>query len=262
MSEYYKLKRAEQEKISKIAGAVLTVLAHVVIAVFGVFTGLKYIYPPPEEKTILIDFTEDEVIRPRQERTGTVPKAANADPTRNINLVQSSEAQHVGTRQNEAPEATVGEDGDVEVPEPPREKEIDRRALFHAADNKTEKDTLAAQTAAKVTEALKAGHAQGNTRTGKTDSEPNARLKGRSVLGNLPKPSYGAKESGKVVVKIWVDQYGNVQRAIPGDEGTTVTDKTLWNSARVAAMEAHFNMDANAPALQQGTITYIFKVTK
>jgi len=57
-----------------------------------------------------------------------------------------------------------------------------------------------------------------------------------------------------------VDQYGNVTEAIPGAEGTTVTDKTLWNAARNAAMKAHFNMDAHAPAVQSGTITYIFKL--
>ena len=63
-----------------------------------------------------------------------------------------------------------------------------------------------------------------------------------------------------VVVQIKVDQYGNVKEAIPGVEGTTVTDKNLWNAARKAAMETHFNMSADAPALQQGTITYRFKL--
>lgn len=260
MAGNYKEERARQKTLGKVMGIAMTVFIHLFVALFGAFTGLKYIYPPPEEKAILIDFSESVPERPKQNRTGRAPTSVNADPQKKIELVQSSEAQHEGTKQNEAPEATVGEDGDVEVPEPPRNKEINKRALFHAADNKTDKDTLAAQTAAKVSDALKAGHAQGNTRTGKTSGAPNAKLKGRDVIGNLPNPKYGVQASGKVVVSIWVDQYGNVQRAVPGVEGTTVTDKTLWNAARVAAMEAHFNMDANAPALQQGTITYIFNL--
>ena len=71
---------------------------------------------------------------------------------------------------------------------------------------------------------------------------------------------YTSQESGKVVVKIWVDQYGKVQKAVPGVEGTTVTDKALWTAAKNAAMETGFNMSASAPALQEGTITYIFNL--
>ena len=123
-----------------------------------------------------------------------------------------------------------------------------------------EKDTLAPQTADKVTEALKAGHAQGNTRTGETSGEPNAKVAGRSVNGTLPRPSYPVQASGKVVVEIYVDNYGNVQKAVAGVEGTTVTDKNLWQAARKAALGAHFNMSADAPAMQKGTITYVFNL--
>ena len=63
-----------------------------------------------------------------------------------------------------------------------------------------------------------------------------------------------------IVVTIWVDQYGNVQKAAPGAEGTTLTDATLWAAARKAALEAHFNVEPDAPASQQGTITYNFKL--
>ena len=145
-------------------------------------------------------------------------------------------------------------------PEPPREKPIDKRALFHAADNNTVKDTLAPQTAREPSDALKAGHAQGNTKMGETSGEPNAKVEGRSVTGTLPRPSYNVQKSGKVVVQIWVDNYGQVQKAVAGVEGTTVSDKTLWQAARKAALGAHFNMSADAPPLQEGTITYIFNL--
>jgi len=62
------------------------------------------------------------------------------------------------------------------------------------------------------------------------------------------------------VVDIWVDNYGNVTKAIAGGQGTTVSNQALWAAARAAAMKAHFNQSADAPALQQGTITYIFKL--
>ena len=56
------------------------------------------------------------------------------------------------------------------------------------------------------------------------------------------------------------NQYGEVTEAIAGAEGTTVTDKTLWTAARNAALKAHFNPKADAPAVQSGTITYKFKL--
>ena len=261
MAEQYLKEREKQEKQSRASGAVFTVAVHVALLVSFFFAGFTYLDPPPpDQEQILIEFEEPEIKRPRQTWNGTRPQAIQPDRSKPINLVQRSEAQHEGTKSNEAPEAKVDEFGDVDIKEPKREKEIDRRALFHAADNKTEKDTLAQQTADKVTDALKAGHAQGNTKTGETSGQPNAKVPGRSVNGTLPRPTYGVQASGKVVVEIWVDQYGNVQKAVAGAEGTTVTDKTLWQAARKAALGAHFNMSADAPALQKGTITYIFNL--
>ena len=243
---------------STIIGGVLTVIAHGVLIGGFCVSGFTYLDPPPPEKEqILIDFSEAEIKKPKQRMDGTRPRAE--EPSKKINLVQQSEAQNLGTKTNEAQEATVGDKGDVEVPEPPR-KEINKRALFSAANNKTQKDTLAAQTARETSDDQKAGHALGNTKTGETAGEPNAKLAGRKVNGTLPKPTYGVAKAGTVVVEIWVDNYGTVQKAIAGAEGTTVTDKTLWQEARKAALEAHFNVSADAPALQKGTITYIFKL--
>ena len=234
-------------------------LIHIGLVACCFVSGFTYLDPPPPEKEqILIDFEEFEVKKPKQTWNGSKPRAET--PSKEINLVQQSEAQHIGTKTNEAMEATVGQDGDVEVPEPPREKPIDRRALFSAANNKAQKDTLAAQTAREVTDALKAGHALGNTKTGETSGKPEAKLAGREVDGTLPRPYYGVQESGTVVVDIWVDNYGQVQKAVAGAEGTTVTDKDLWQAARKAALGAHFNTSADAPAMQKGTITYIFKL--
>lgn len=90
-----------------------------------------------------------------------------------------------------------------------------------------------------------------------------AQLSGRTVMGTLPVPATTlSRDSGTVVVTVRVDQYGNVTEAVPGAVGTTVTDKALLTAARTAAMKAHFNMKASAPAIQTGTITYIFNGQK
>lgn len=257
--------RREQKRIDRnagITGIVLTVAVHVCIVAVGLSSGLKYIYPPPEEQTLLIDFSEVEEAPQIKVQSGRQPRAVRPDPKKDIELVQRSEGQVEGTRQNEAPEATVGEDGDVEVPEPPRKKEINRRALFHAAANKTDKDTLAPQTAAEVTDELKAGHASGTAENGKDFGTPNARLKGRSpVNGYLPAPDYPVQKEGTVVVNIKVDIYGNVTgQPTVNSAGTTVTDRKLWQAAINAAKKTKFNMKADAPPIQEGTITYVFRL--
>ena len=257
----YIFERDRRNKVSKATGIALTVAVHAGLVACCFFAGFTYLDPPPPEKEqILIDFSEVEIKKPRQTWRGTKPRAEVA--SKELNLVQQSEAQHLGTKTNEAPEATVGDKGDVEVPEPPREKPIDRRALFSAANNKPEKDTLAAQTAREVSDALKEGHAMGNTKTGETQGKPQAKLKGRTLNGTLPKPTANFDKSGIVVVDIWVDNYGTVVRAEAGGEGTNITDATLWNEARKAAMKASFNTSAEAPAMQKGTITYVFKITR
>ena len=257
----YIQERRKRAMRSTMTGIAFTVSLHAAVLASCFYIGFTYLDPPPpEQEQILIEFNEIEAEKPKQIWNGTQPKAVEPKPKDPINLVQKSEAQHEGTKTNEAPESKVDDFGDVETPDPEPEKPIDNRALFRNPNNKTQKDTLAQQTADKVSDALKAGHAQGNTKVGETSGEPNAKLAGRSVNGTLPRPSYGVQAAGKVVVDIWVDNYGNVQKAVPGAEGTTVSDKTLWQAARKAALGAHFNMSADAPPLQKGTITYVFKL--
>ena len=261
MQEQYKIDRARREMISRVTGVILTVGAHAGLIICGAVSGFTYLDPPPPEREqILIDFDAMEIEKPKQIWNGTAATAADPDPTKLTSLVQAAEALNQGTKSNEAPEAQVDDFGDVDIPDPKPKKEIDRRALFRTADNKTNKDTLAQQTAEKVTESLKAGHAQGNTLTGETAGQPNAKLEGRTLRGSIPKPQYNVQKSGRVVVTISVDRNGDVITAQPGAEGTNVTDKDLWQAARKAALGTHFNISADAPEKQYGTITYIFSL--
>ena len=154
--EQYLRERERQEKRSRVTGVALTVSAHIAVLACCFFMGFTYLDPPPpEQEQILIEFEEPQIQKPEQTWDGTKPQAVEPDPQKDINLVQRSEAQNEGTKSNEAPEAKVDDFGDVDVKEPERKKEIDRRALFSSADNKTQKDTLAAQTAHEVSDALK-----------------------------------------------------------------------------------------------------------
>lgn len=247
---------------SRPIGLVTSLVFNGIVAVTCALNGLTYLDPPPEEIATLIEFETDMTLEDQQIEVGAnvEPRSEDADPTQDIRLVQNSEAPLEGTRANEARETTVGTEGDVEVPEPEREHEIDTRALFPTANN-SDKDTLAAQVADRVTDALTSGHAQGNTRVGNPEGEPSAKLQGRSVMGSLPTPAKdNIQKSGVVVVRIYVNREGTVINAIAGETGTTVTDKTLWDNAVAAAKKAKFNVSRNAPESQEGTITYVFNL--
>ena len=259
MKQYIR-EREQVERTSKVIGAVLALAVPVCSAVLCSFTGFKYIYPPPQENTFVIDFTEEspEVI---QHRNGAQPRAEEIDLTKPVELVQKSESPYVAqtSKQNLTPSTAPDTHGDVEVPTPPEEPKLDPRASFPGMSKK-DTSLTAPHNAREASEGFKAGQSEGNTDKGRTDGTPNAHVKGRNVVGSLPRPSYGTQESGTVVVKIWVDQYGTVTKAQAGVEGTTVTSTALWNAARKAALSAHFNQSADAPALQEGTITYIFSL--
>ena len=252
--------RQKRERNARITGLLMTVVLHLCALVLVSFSGLKYIYPPPQEQSMLIDFTE-EPEEMSQQLMGQEPLADEIDPDRPVELAQKSESPEEGVRENLTPETKPDPVGDVDVPTPQPKDEpvLDPRASFPGM---AKKDTTltAPHNATESSDGFKAGQAKGNTDSGRTDGKPNAHVQGRSTVGNLPRPVYNVQESGIVVVDISVDNYGNVVRAVPGGDGTTVTDKTLWAAARKAAMETHFNMSADAPVLQQGTITYYFNL--
>lgn len=252
-------------KNSRVAGGALAFCLCLVAFLLLEYRGLTYMDPPPpDESPITLDFSEIEEVKvkPKQEWNGTRPTVENPDPERPTELVKHSEAPVEGTRENLAQASTVDDFGDVERTEPPREEPINKKALFSAAQNVADKDTLAPQTSSQPSDKLEAGHASGNIKDGNQTGAPNAKLQGRSVIGALPSPTYNVQESGKVVVSIKVDRDGTVVEAQPGAEGTNLTSASAWDAAKKAALKAQFNMKPDAPEFQYGTITYIFKITQ
>ncbi|MBW2962716.1 energy transducer TonB [Mesonia aestuariivivens] len=93
------------------------------------------------------------------------------------------------------------------------------------------------------------------------DGDGNYRLGGRKAL-NKEKFVQDCNESGIVVVKIEVNQRGQVVNAIAGAKGTTNNASCLMEPARRAALATKFNSDADAPVKQTGYIEYEFKLSE
>jgi outer membrane biosynthesis protein TonB len=82
-------------------------------------------------------------------------------------------------------------------------------------------------------------------------------LAGRKVFAP-PRIFDNSQETGKVVVEIKVDKYGNVLDAIPGARGSTTTSSNLFKKAKEAALKAKFNASPDGTEEQRGTITFVF----
>lgn len=54
----YLEERQQRQKRATVIGVILTVAVHLCAVLLVSFTGLKYIYPPPQESTFLLDFEE------------------------------------------------------------------------------------------------------------------------------------------------------------------------------------------------------------
>lgn len=244
-------------------GLGLTAAVHICVLLVLAFNGLTYLYPPPEESSFVIDFTEQEQTILETEH-GEEPASEEVDPEEPVELTQESESPVEADVPNTASDSEPDKFGDVDIPEPEPEKPvINQKALFPGMGRK-DSEASSAHSSKEADKHFKDGQADGNARNGETEGKSNAHLQGRKVVGGLVKPEFDRQESGVVVVTIWVDPYGNVRNAVAGAPGTTVTDKTLLTEARNAAMKTHFskltNITQDTPELQEGRITYIFKL--
>ena len=84
-------------------------------------------------------------------------------------------------------------------------------------------------------------------------------LSGRNVRLR-PSLFDNSQETGKVVVSIKVDKYGNVIDAQPGARGSTTTSSNLFRKAKEAAFKAKFSQSPAGVEEQVGTITFVFLV--
>lgn len=82
-------------------------------------------------------------------------------------------------------------------------------------------------------------------------------LEGRNHL-YLPIPIYKCRGAGKVVLRIVVNQKGDVENADVIESVSTTNDPCLVETALSTARISRFNPDINAPRQQEGTLTYHF----
>ena len=134
---------------------------------------------------------------------------------------------------------------------------INRRAMFQCnSDGVDEPEDLGNPYAQQGEENLAQGDGGGLNPIGNDQLDEG--LRGRGLVGNLPVPSYPGNASGKIVIRVAVDQHGQVTSAAYEPKGSTSSDAALIAAAIEAAKRARFTESRSFA--QGGTITYNFRL--
>ena len=134
---------------------------------------------------------------------------------------------------------------------------VNRRAIFHSNKGGVdEPEDLGNPYAREGEENLANGDGGGLNPVGNDQLDEG--LRGRGLVGNLPVPSYPGNASGKIVIRVAVDQHGRVTSAAYEPKGSTSSDSALISAAIAAAKRARFTESRSF--VQGGTITYNFRL--
>ena len=278
-------------------GIVGTTIIHLVLLLLLVFVGFSVPPPPETEEGILVNFGTDEtgsgMIEPSPpvvEEAVAPPLPANAaenqiedplltqdfeeapevlkaDPEAEKKRLEKIEADRILKEQIEAERIRKEKEEEIER----NRIEAERRQAEIMDRTKNALDNSKNAGSQSVSEGITGGEGNQGVQNGAVDTQNRGDgsglgdkgisydLKGRGYQ-KLPLPKYEYQGEGKVIVEVSVDPSGKVIQAVPGFKGSNTLDEYLLKAAKDAAMEARFEAKPDAPVIQKGTITYIFKL--
>lgn len=277
------------EKKDKIRAAVGAIIFHSLLLLVLIFMALTTPLPLPEEEGVEVNLGFSEVGSGNQQRTQPMeqPKPAVPIPVTPVEKqveeeiveADTEEAPAIQEKPADKPKQEVVEEKPVDKPviEEKIEEVVKQPEVVKEKEPEPEPEPVVDPRLIYTGKKTKTGDSsEGNDNEagdkGKVTGDPNSvgydglGGKGNGVsysLGerkakSLPKPTYNSDDQGKVVVSIWVNKSGQVTRAEIMQKGTNVTDISLRNMARQAALKATFTPDVEAAEVQKGSITYNF----
>lgn len=235
----------------KLIGLIVSIVAHGLLILCLLLMGLRYPDPPPPELGVEMDMgefsdvgTDSEHAAEGGEDLSSESSYANDD---NNELTQQSEDVPLTSKKTPSPTKNKKKPKDNVKPQS-EETKIDQNALF--TKGRVKKGSGGST-------GVGEGSGKGSGGEG-GGSGISFSLAGRGSK-SLPEPTATSSENGSIVVEIRVDQEGNVVFAKAVWKGTTLTDTNLWRRCEQAAKKSKFTAKPDAPELQKGKITYIFR---
>lgn len=235
-----------RERRNKTIALAVTVLVHAAVAVLLLLMAFTTPLPLPGEAGVEVN------LGMYNQSMGNTQPPKPTEPVAEQPAPKPQMADDVIKQDTEETPA-IDEQKPVEKPQPV----VNQKALFKPRKNDVPTASQGA-TGQQGDQGNPNGTAGSDSYTGQGGSGggPSYSLGNRSAK-HLPSPDTNFSEEGKVVVDIWVDRDGHVRKTEIG-KGTNITNATMREMARNAAMSAVFTPDSNAAELQKGTITYNF----
>lgn len=281
---------------------IITSILYVLIIIFLFLVGLKYLDPPPESGIAVnfgttdygsgdVQPTEQVKTSPQQntpeptpqETTSATDEVVDDVATQDVEDAPVIEEKEEPKKEQEKPvEKKQEKEQKEEVKEIPKKEPVEKvpEKEPDPQPNKDVTDAMESMLSGNEQEGKDAEGEGDDDKAGDKgdpDGDPNAksyygtgtgidgdgnyRLGGRKALAKT-KYVQDCNETGEVVVRIEVNQNGEVVRADAGVQGTTNTSKCLLEPAERAARNTTFNKDAKAPARQVGFIVYVFRLSE
>ena len=235
----------------KLIGLIVSIVAHGLLILCLLLMGLRYPDPPPPELGVEMDMGEFSDVGTDSEHAaeGGEDLSSESSYTNDDNneLTQQSEDVPLVSKKTPSPTKNKKKPKDNVKPQS-EETKIDQNALF--TKGRVKKGSGGS---------MGVGEGSGKGSGGEGGgSGISFSLAGRGSK-SLPGPTATSSENGSIVVEIRVDQEGNVVFAKAGVRGTTLWDTNLWRRCEQAAKKSKFTAKPDAPELQKGKITYIFR---
>ena len=235
----------------KLIGLIVSIVAHGLLILCLLLMGLRYPDPPPPELGVEMDMGEFSDVGTDSEHAAEggedLPSESSYANDDNNELTQQSEDVPLTSKKTPSPTKNKKKPKDNVKPQS-EETKIDQNALF--TKGRVKKGSGGST-------GVGEGSGKGSGGEG-GGSGISFSLEGRGST-SLPKPTATSTENGTIVVTIMVDQEGNVVSAKAILRGTTLRDTNLWRRCEQAAKKSKFTANPDAPELQGGKITYIFR---
>jgi periplasmic protein TonB len=246
-------------------GLIGTMLFHGLLLILFLLYGLTIPVPIPEQ-SIVINFgtSKDGAGKIQPEETNAAPKNVsqvqpdvpkpNPNPVKtNAEAVTQDNVETVSVNDKK----TKTKDPEPEPVKEP-EKTVNKQAMFPGKSNTSKNSSSEGETGKPGDQGDPGGDRNSSSHVGNYSGGGDSYNLGLRKANVKVKPKLDCQESGRVVVRIWVDRNGNTVNVQAGDRGTTNPAACLLRLAEDAARKTKWEADPNAPDQQVGTIAYNF----
>ena len=252
-------------------------IIHVFLLALFIFLRLYLPNPPPSEEGIMIALGNVESAygneQPEVINQEDISEQESAESVQSQEVIQDEvltqdyeDAPVINNKKDDAKKNDEIEDEIEDKKEEVVTKDepmLDMNALYTGKKSDKDKQNDQGKDKGKGDQGKENGNPLSNTKGdvnyGLGDEGFSFSLSGRSIL-KMPSIQHSSQTTGTIVIRIKVDEEGNVINADYTSKGSTTSDPYLIGVAKRSAQKAKFSAHPHGQDEQWGSITFVFKL--